>query len=288
MYKQLLSTDYSEAVNLLLSKYGHGKDDYYRENSYKRFLSGEIKNITRGKYSRTNEGLYCHHIDEINMMNISNKDFIKENKLSYVYQKKERLVYCDLIEHTILHVLIAKETSGDFGFLGYEVFLKPIIEEWYIEEKIPNPLWMKNCYSKAFVNPEEAVQIIGIMQKLLGLCYVGSSKEYYDEKARKLQRIKDNQIQRERKQKELEIQWRKKEEERKRKEFNKKLEEFYIVYPSFEEVAIHFGTPRKRVLSMMFDYKYNNHYKTNKDFNKAMLPVIKDELLRELYTMISK
>lgn len=39
---------------------------------------------------------------------------------------------------------------------------------------------------------------------------------------------------------------------------------------------------------MMFDYKYNNHYKTNKDFNKAMLPVIKDELLRELYTMISK
>ena len=35
-------------------------DDYYREKSYERFLNNEIKHITKGKYSRTNDGVFCN------------------------------------------------------------------------------------------------------------------------------------------------------------------------------------------------------------------------------------
>lgn len=64
-YENLLSKfNYDEAVEFLLQKYGSAQDDYFRENSYQRFLKKEIKNITKGKFSRTSEGLYCHHIDE--------------------------------------------------------------------------------------------------------------------------------------------------------------------------------------------------------------------------------
>jgi hypothetical protein len=91
-YEDLLSKTYDEAVEFLLQKYGTAKDDYFSEKSYQRFMAGEIKNITTGKYKRTSEGLYCHHIDEKKNLNISNQSFIKENKVSFEFQKKDRLV----------------------------------------------------------------------------------------------------------------------------------------------------------------------------------------------------
>ncbi len=63
-YNQLLDATYSQAVAYLLNKYGAVTDDYYKEKSYTRFLNGEIKSITKGKYTQASEGLYCHHISE--------------------------------------------------------------------------------------------------------------------------------------------------------------------------------------------------------------------------------
>lgn len=185
-YKDLLSKTYDKAVEFLLQKYGFAQDDYFREKSYQRYMNGEIKNITKGKYSRTSEGLYCHHIDEIKELKISDQIFIKINKIPFEYQKKDRLVYCDLIEHTILHVLITKETDHEFGYQGYDLFLKPLIEEWYIDEKIPSPKWMKNCYHKSFLNPEEAINILKEMQKTLGKSYFSTPFEFHEEKNRKI------------------------------------------------------------------------------------------------------
>lgn len=163
-YIDLLSMNYNQAVNHLLKKYGPAKDHYFIEESYTRFLKGEVKKPTRGKYTRTSKGLYCHHIDESKWLNIADHRFIREYEIPFEYQHKERLVYCDLIEHTILHALIAKETSGHFGQPGYEFYLKPTIEEWYIEKKIPTLTWMKNCYEKAFLTPEEAVNLLKTIQ----------------------------------------------------------------------------------------------------------------------------
>ena len=56
-YKDLLSKTYEQAVEFLLQKYGFAQDDYFREKSYQRFMNGEIKNITKGNFTRTVSGL---------------------------------------------------------------------------------------------------------------------------------------------------------------------------------------------------------------------------------------
>lgn len=167
-YLVLLSKTYNEAVDLLLKKYGEAVDDYFSEQSYERFLKGEIKKITKGKYSRSVEGLECHHIDENKFLNMSNESFIKLENIPFKYHKKERLVFCDVIEHTILHALIAKETSLKFGYPGYQVFLSRKIRCWYLDKAIPQKRkWHITCYHKAYIEPEEASELLGKMDSIL-------------------------------------------------------------------------------------------------------------------------
>lgn len=142
-YSQLLDATYSQAVAYLLNKYGAVTDDYYKEKSYTRFLNGEIKSISKGKYTRASEGLYCHHISEDKFQNLSDLRFISEFKYSYNVQKKENLVYCDLIEHLILHAIITKESNGQFGVAGLCQMIKPTVIDWYIGEYNPKPAWMQ-------------------------------------------------------------------------------------------------------------------------------------------------
>ena len=105
-YNSLLKMSYDDAVSLLLKKYGPSKADYFSEKSYQRFLNNEIKTISKGKISRTNEGLYCHHIDENKYLRISKPEVIKMFNIPFSSQRKESLVYCDIIEHAALHALI--------------------------------------------------------------------------------------------------------------------------------------------------------------------------------------
>ena len=93
IYLALLSKTYDEAVEFLFKKYGPAKNDYYRGKSYERFFKGETKNITRGKYSRSSEGLECHHIDENRFLNMTNGEFIKNQKIPFKYHKKEKLIF---------------------------------------------------------------------------------------------------------------------------------------------------------------------------------------------------
>lgn len=200
-YLELLSKTYAEAVVFLLQKYGPAQDDYFREKSYQKFLNGENKSITKGKTTRTSEGLYCHHIDENKWLKASDKDFIRKYNIPFEAQRKNRIVYCDLIEHSILHALIAKETSLKFGYPGFIAFLRPDIEEWYLNKKIPNQGWKKNCYKKAFLNPQEAFEILKEMQRIIGKSYFSTLFDYYEEKRKqeeeskkRLQSIKQRRI----------------------------------------------------------------------------------------------
>ncbi|GAB2022191.1 hypothetical protein RyT2_12650 [Pseudolactococcus yaeyamensis] len=164
-YEALLSKTYDDAVNFLLEKYGPATSDYFSEKSYNRFKSGEIKSISKGKITRTSEGLYCHHIDEDKIIMISNPAFIKALDIPYDYQKKNRLVYCDLIEHGILHVLIATENKnkpvlGEVGIGGYLNFIRPELYWWLIENKVPTTLWRKNCYDKIYMDENKATKLL--------------------------------------------------------------------------------------------------------------------------------
>lgn len=97
-YKTLMKMSYQELVQFLLKKYGPAKYDYFVNE---RCIS---KN---SKISRTSEGLFCHHIDEDKAIMLSTDKFAAQNP--FRYQKADRLVYCNLLEHFLLHILITEE-----------------------------------------------------------------------------------------------------------------------------------------------------------------------------------
>ncbi|WP_234013784.1 hypothetical protein [Mesoplasma florum] len=92
---KLLELNYDECVDFLLKKYGFVPGDYFLD------LECTKKNtkITRGK-----EGLYIHHIDEDKAILLSTPAWARKN--SFEYQKAHRLVYCNLLEHLVLHIKI--------------------------------------------------------------------------------------------------------------------------------------------------------------------------------------
>lgn len=286
-YNELLLKNYDEAIEFLLQKYGPSQFDYYSEKSYQRFLNGEIKSVTRGKYSRTSEGLYCHHIDEDKELNLADKDFIMEQQLPFEFQKKERLVYCDLIEHAILHVLITKETSQNFGYPGYLVYIKPMIIDWYIEERIPRPKWMRNCYEKSFLTPEKAINIVRKMENIIGNDYYNNPDEYHEAKKKNLEKLEEQRRIREEQEKLREVQLREEWKKAAALARPQKLKDYYAVYPKFEEIGIAFDTPRLKIIAALYEYKYSATYKNKKELDSAMKPVLIDQLKEELYDFIS-
>ena len=196
-----------------------------------------------------------------------------------------------MIEHTILHVLIAEESSQEFGYPGYLAFLKPIIEEWYIDKKIPKPEWMKNCYHKSFLIPEESVNILKKMQKTLGESYYNTPFDYYEAKQEDIEKeIEEYKKWNERQAARLieYVERAEKNKEREKQIQKKRIEKFYYTYPEFNSLGILFDTPRRKVIAMLYDYKYKDTYKSKKELDLAMKPIIKDDLLKELYTAIEK
>lgn len=287
-YLELLSKNYDESVVFLLQKYGPAQDDYYREKSYDRFLNKEIKSISRGKYRRSIEGLYCHHIAENKYSNLSNSSYIFKYKYPFSLQKKEQLVYCDLFEHLILHALIAKETDGDFGIPGYVTYLYPMILEWYIGGVKPQiRAWLKKCYERAFLSPNETRNLLIKINLLLPEKFQNSEEIVYISLEERQQQYLENKMIREKEYEKEVAEWRKGEVLRKEQEKEQRTKEFYLAYPNFEKMNINFDTPRSKVLSMLYDFKYHTVFKSKKELDLEMKPYIKDKLLEELYLAIS-
>ena len=87
---------YDALCNYLVDKYGAAKYDYY--------TSPEC--TTKNKLVfRVKEGLFCHHRDEDKGEDLSNDVGAKIQP--FEWQRKERLVYCNILEHLILHIKIA-------------------------------------------------------------------------------------------------------------------------------------------------------------------------------------
>lgn len=97
-YQKIMGFTYKELVQFLINKYGPAKCDYFTNE----YCTVKNKNVTR-----TSEGLYCHHIDEDKAIMLSNDKFAANNP--FKYQKADRLVYCNLLEHFLLHILIFEE-----------------------------------------------------------------------------------------------------------------------------------------------------------------------------------
>lgn len=93
-----LNMSYDELVTHLLNKYGPAKYDYFRTESCR---------SRNPKVSRSDEGLTCHHIDEDKAIMLNDPQYAVFNP--FEYQKADRLVYCNVLEHLLLHMKIVLE-----------------------------------------------------------------------------------------------------------------------------------------------------------------------------------
>ena len=153
--KAQLKMTYNELVDYLLEKYGPAEYDYFRTEECK------TKNP---KVSRTNEGLYCHHIDEDKAIMLCNDKFAINNP--FKYQKADRLVYCNALEHLILHIKIVEEPRNKDankmelqGIGGAINFLCPQINDYYNGYEFKQQ-WLKNIFSVIENNFDDYIDIL--------------------------------------------------------------------------------------------------------------------------------
>ncbi|CAM5208933.1 hypothetical protein OURE66S_01861 [Oligella ureolytica] len=114
-FQRMEQMDYFSLVDYLREKYGAVTGAY--------FVNENCATPNR-KITRTNEALQVHHVGEYTIPELSNKNIAKRN--SWDEQQPDRLVYCNLLEHTLLHVLIV-EKQQNLG--GYFMMVAPLVKD---------------------------------------------------------------------------------------------------------------------------------------------------------------
>ena len=137
-FKKVKNLTYLEYCNYLQEKYGIGLANYMTKSFNK-----------SKKYSRTSEGLFAHHKAEDKMIMLSTKAFAE--MCPYEWQLKENIVYCDYLEHLLLHVLICMYPSpekvpiADVGIGGVVCFIVPELNDLY-SGWVTKQTWRRNCH----------------------------------------------------------------------------------------------------------------------------------------------
>lgn len=150
-YRKVKELNYTEYCDYLQKKYGIGLCDYMRPTWTK-----------NPKITRTKEGLYAHHRYEDHAVLLSNPEYAKKNP--YEWQKKENIVYCNLLEHLFLHILIcenpseSKNTNEKVGFGGVVEFIVPELNDVY-SGWVSKQAWQNNCHN-VIINEKEVYMIL--------------------------------------------------------------------------------------------------------------------------------
>lgn len=174
-----MSMTYLELVDHLLNKYGHAQCDY--------FLSEKCTSKNK-KVTRTSEGLLCHHIDENICDDLSEPSQAASH--SFEYQKAGRLVYCNYIEHLLLHIQIGKdrywekyaalETPSQLSYFltSGVVYLCRDINELYDSQGC-STAWKNRCYQEIKENMSDYIFILKSLFLYLDEHYTGDDRAYY-------------------------------------------------------------------------------------------------------------
>lgn len=149
-YSKVKTLSYSEYCDYLQEKYGLSNYDY---------MSRKFTKIS--KSSRTSEGLYAHHKMEFIAPSLSEPEWASQ--FPWEFQAKENIVYCDLLEHMYLHLLIAEECEDKMKFLlgfgGIIDFFVPELNDlysgWETKQK-----WRATCHSKIKDNKDVYLALI--------------------------------------------------------------------------------------------------------------------------------
>ena len=148
---------------------------------------------------------------------------------------------------------------------------------------------MITCYKRAYLEPEQTRELLSKIKLLLPEEYQTEGEIVYVTQEERLRIHEEQQKEflerRAKLDKELE-EWRIEENKRKEKEERQRVAEFYKKYPKFKERNIDWDTSRSRIISLMYDLKYKDSYKTKKDFDKSLKPLIKDKLYDKLHEVL--
>ena len=151
-FEEVKEMTYEAYCDYLQAKYGIGRADYMTKSFNK-----------NQKVSRTSEGLIAHHKAEDKMIMLSTKAIAV--MCPYEWQRKENIVYCDYLEHLLLHVLICKYPSqdripiADVGIGGVINFIVPELNDLY-SGWVSNQSWRVKCHNKVIGDKEVYLEIL--------------------------------------------------------------------------------------------------------------------------------
>jgi len=139
-YNKVRDFNYLEYCDYLQNKYGIGICDYMTKNFNK-----------KPKISRSKEGLFVHHKYEDHAILLSNKRVASRNP--FQWQLAENMIYCDYLEHLLLHILICENPAKDKNKLdivgiGGVFIIVSTLNDFYSgwnTEKLP---WLQICLRK--------------------------------------------------------------------------------------------------------------------------------------------
>ena len=137
-YENIKHFIYGEYCDYLQKKHGIGKYDYMTKSWNK-----------NTKCTRTKEGLIAHHKYENYAIMLSKKEIAMSNP--FEWQLAKNIVYCDYLEHLLLHVLICEypsEEKNDYeavGIGGVINFIVPELNDFY-SGWVTNQEWQKRCH----------------------------------------------------------------------------------------------------------------------------------------------
>ena len=166
-----LGMSYNDLCNYLIKKYGAAPCDYFPNSACR---------ARRSQIGRGKEGLFCHHIDEDKGGNLNNTAQAKSQPFSW--QKADRLVYCNILEHLILHIKIAvmrnkrkinsTSTISSFFTTGGIYEICHDINSLFINQG-GNIEWRKKCYEVINNNFDDYAIIIKIIIRYIDSIYIG-------------------------------------------------------------------------------------------------------------------
>lgn len=172
-----MTMNYNELVQYLSNKYGPAKYDYFSNATC----------MTKNKQiARTAEGLFCHHIDEDKGYALS--DPRSASLQPFEYQKAERLVYCNYIEHLLLHILIGKNNFWSkhqklIAPIQFSSFIVPGIAficadiNLLYDQNGSSVKWRNRCFKEIDNNFEDYIFILNSFIQYIVDNYSGSKHQ---------------------------------------------------------------------------------------------------------------
>lgn len=160
-YLKVKDMTYLQYCDYLQNKYGIGLCDYMTSGYNVRM---DVK--------RTKEGLFTHHKKEDTMVQLSTPEVAKLFPMSW--QSAEELIYCDFLEHLLLHVLIYKYPSvnkvpnAEVGIGGIVNYIVPELNDVYSGWKTTQ-VWRYNCHNKILDDVKVYLAILGQFMDVYGV-----------------------------------------------------------------------------------------------------------------------